>query len=92
MLTLSDSIFLEPQKLTEIFDQIMLYLKDKAVGHDNISAYFLKAARHEITPFFDFVFREGIFPNSSKMARIIAPIYINEAKDETNNYRPIYLF
>ena len=88
---LSDSTFLEPPKLTEVFDEIMS-LKDKAVGHDNISAFFLKAAWHEITPFIkiliDFVFSEGIFPDSCKIARI-APIHKNGAKDETNNYRPI---
>ena len=62
------------------------------MGHDNISAFFLKAARHEITPFLkiliDFVFSEGIFPDSCKIARI-APIHENGAKDETNNYRSI---
>ena len=88
---LSNSIFLEPPKLTEVFDEIMS-LKDKAVGHDNISAFFLKAAWHEVTPFLkiliDFVFSEGIFPDSCKIARI-APIHKNGAKDETNNYRPI---
>ena len=88
---LSDPIFLEPPKFTEVFDEIMS-LKDKAVGHDNISAFFLTAARHEITPFIkiliDFVFREGIFPDRCKITRI-APIHKNAAKDETNNYRPI---
>ena len=61
-------------------------------SHDNISVFFLKAARHKITPFLkifiDFVFSEGIFSNSCKIARI-APIHKNGAKDETNNYRPI---
>ena len=88
---LPDSIFLEPPKLTEVFDEIMS-LKDKAVGHDNISAFFLKAAQHEIAPFLkiliDFTFSEGIFPDSCKIARI-ALIHKNGAKDETNNYRPI---
>ena len=87
---LPDSIFLEPPKVTEVFDEIVS-LKDKAVGHDNISAFFLKAARHEITPFvkilIDFVFSEGTFPDSCKIARI-APIHKNGAKDETNNYCP----
>ena len=62
------------------------------MGHDYISAFFLEAAWHEITPFLkiliDFVFREGIFPDSCKIVRI-APIHKNGAKDETNNYRPI---
>ena len=88
---LPDSIFLEPPKLTEVFDDVMSF-KDKAVGHDNVSAFFLKAARHEITPFLkiliDFVFSEVIFPDSCEIARI-APIHKNGAKDETNNYRPI---
>ena len=67
-------------------------LKDKAVGHDNISSFFLKAVRHVITPYLhqliDYSFNEGIFPNSCKIARI-APIYKTGTKDETNNYRPI---
>ena len=88
---LSDSIFLDPPKLTEVFGEIMS-LKDKAVGDDNISAFFLKTARHQVTPFLkiliDFVFGEGIFPDSCKIARI-APIHKNGAKDETNNYRLI---
>ena len=52
--SLSDSIFLEPPKLTKVFDGIMS-LKDKAVpvSHDNFSAFFLKAVRHEITLFFN---------------------------------------
>ena len=44
------SIYFEPPALTEVIDQIMA-LKDKAVGHDNISSFFLKAARHVITPY-----------------------------------------
>ena len=85
------SIYFEPPALTEKFDQIMA-LKDKAVGHDNISSFFLKAARHVITPYLhqliDYSFNERIFPNSCKIARI-APIYKTGAEDETNNYRPI---
>ena len=38
---ISDSIFLKPPKLTEVFDEIMS-LKDKVGGHDNISAFSLK--------------------------------------------------
>ena len=57
---LSDSIFFEPPKLNDFFDEIMS-LKDKTLSHDNISAFFLKAARHKNTPFLkiliDFVIR-----------------------------------
>ena len=67
-------------------------LKDKAVGHDKISSFFLKAAKEVITPyltlFIEYMFTEGIFPRSCKIARI-APILISGAKDEAGNYRPI---
>ena len=86
-----DSMYLEPPKLTEVYDQIMA-LRDKAVGYDNIPSFFLKSAKHVITPFLqlfiDYMFSEGYFPSSCKIARI-TPIFKNGAKDETNNYRPI---
>ena len=86
-----DSMYLEPPKLTEVCDQIMA-LRDKAVGYDNIPSFFLKSAKHVITPFLqlfiDDMFSEGYFPSSCKIARI-TPIFKNGAKDEINNYRPI---
>ena len=67
-------------------------LKDKAVGHDKISSFFLKAAKEVITPyltlFIEYMFTEGIFPRSCKIVRI-APIFKSGAKDEASNYRPI---
>ena len=67
-------------------------LRNKVVGHDSIPSFFLKSARHVITPFLqlliDFMFNEGCFPNSCKIARI-TPIYINGARDETTDHRPI---
>ena len=85
------SCYLDPPTLTEVFDRIIA-LKDKAVGHDNVPSFFLKAARHVITPYLHqlikYVFTEGLFPRSCKIARI-APIYKNGAKDETTNYRLI---
>ena len=69
-------------------------LRDKAVGHDSISSFFPKSARHVITSFLqlfiDFMFSEGCFPNSCKIARI-TPIYKNGARDETNNHRSIFI-
>ena len=77
---LRDSIFLEPPKLTEIFDKIMS-LKDKAVGPASISAFSVKAAQHEITPFvkilIDFVISEGFFPIVAKLPEL--PSFIKTA-------------
>ena len=60
------SIYFEPPAVTEVFDQIMA-LKNKAVGHNIISSFFLKATRHVITPYLhqliDYSFNEGTFPN-----------------------------
>ena len=59
---------------------------------DNLPAFFLKAARFVISPYLTFFlhvsFNEGIFPNSSKIARV-APIYKSGAINKTKNYRPI---
>ena len=69
-------------------------LKDKAVGHDKISSFFLKAAKDVITPhltlFIEYMFTEGIFPRSCKIART-APILKSGAKDKASNYRPILI-
>ena len=83
-----DSMYLEPPKLTEVYDQIMA-LRDKAGGYDNIPSFFRKSAKHVITPFLqlfiDYMFSEGYFSCSCKIARR-TPIFKNGAKDETNNY------
>ena len=53
----------------------ILSLNDnKAIGHDDIPAYF--------------IFNNGFFPNNCKIAKI-APIYKNGSKEEINNYRTI---
>jgi len=66
-------------------------LKDnKAVGHDNLTSYYLKAARYVIasylTLFINFAFTQGIFPYNCKIARV-TPKFKTEVKEETNNYR-----
>ena len=76
----------------EVITQI-LSLKDKAVGHDKIPAFFLKEAKFVIAPyltlFLSHIFTEGIiYPSSCKIARI-APIHKGGAKNDTNHYRPI---
>ena len=87
----SDSIYLEPPTNNEILNQITS-LKNKAVEHDNIQPFFIKAARFVVAPylnlFLNFMFAEGIFPSNCKVARVV-PVYKIGAKDDMNNYRPI---
>ena len=50
-------------------------LKDKAVGHYNIPASFLKNARHIVTPYLllliQFSFDHDIFPSNSEIAGVV---------------------
>ena len=71
----------------------ILSLNDnKAIGHDDILAYFLKVSSTVIAPylqiFTNFIFNNGLFPNNCKIAKI-APIYKNGLKEKINNYCPI---
>ena len=63
--------------------------KNKAVEHNNIQPFFLKAARHVIashlSSFLNFVFAEEILARNCKIARI-TPIYKSRA-EEINIYR-----
>ena len=71
---------------------LVLFNVNKAGGHDNIPAYFLKTAVPTLAPclrsFFDFVFTNGIFPHICKIAKIV-PIHKKGEKDNLNNFRPI---
>ena len=82
-----DSIYLNSPSTNEVLNQIKS-LKNKAVGHDKIQLFFLKAARHVIAPylslFLNFVFAEKIFPRNCKIARTTL-INKNRAKEEMNN-------
>ena len=66
----SDSIYLEPPTNNKILNQI-ISLKNKAVGHDNIQPFFIKAARFVIAPylnlFLNFVFTERILVAIAKL-------------------------
>jgi len=90
--SIRDSIYLDPPRPTEVLNLITSLKDNKAVGHDNLSSYYLKAARYIIasylTIFINFAFSQGIFPDNCKIARI-APIFKTGAKEETNKYRPI---
>ena len=79
----SNSIFFNDPPHNETLNTIM-FREDKAVGHDNISAFILKVARHVITPylliFIQFSFNHGIFPNNCKIARVVNNCKISKVK------------
>ena len=89
---ISSSIFLEPPSLNEVINCIHSLNVNKAVGHDNIPAYFVKIAYLELSPylctFLEFSFSQGIFPKSCTIAKTI-PIHKTGDKKEPSNYRPI---
>lgn len=64
----------------------------KAVGHDNIPAFFLKTATLTIAPYLlvltDYAFSSGIYPDSCKIAKVI-PLHKKGDVNNPNNYRPI---
>ena len=49
--TVSNSIHIQPASVSEILRQIKSLNDNKAEGHDNIPAYFLKIAKNEIAPY-----------------------------------------
>ena len=69
---ISTSIFLEPPNLYEITDHLRNLNVNKAMGHDNLPAYFLKIALNVIAPYLlpiiHFSFSNGIFPEHCKIA------------------------
>ena len=91
---ITKSIFLEPTNETEILS-ISEKLKPKlSSGHDNISSKLLKATMNNIaqplTHIINQSFETGIFPDQTKIAKII-PIHKSSDKSEVKNYRPISL-
>ena len=65
---------------------------NKAVGQDNIPAFFIKTANLVIAPYllilYDHAFSRGIFPDILKIAKVF-PVHKNGNKNDPNNYRPI---
>ena len=90
--TTSSSIYLEPPTSNKILNLILSLNDNKALGHDNIPAYFLKVSRYVITShlkyFTNFILNSGVFPRNCKIAKVV-PIFKNGCKEETYNYRPI---
>ena len=61
-------MFLEPPNISEIVALMQALDVNKAGGHDNIPAFFIKVSKFVIAPYLniliDFAFSNGIFPNS----------------------------
>ena len=91
----SPSLSLITPSFDEIKNTVYSLRNNKAVGHDNIPAMFLKVASDVITPFLfvylDRMFTKGIFDvyeRYCKVAKVI-PVYKSGANFDINNYRPI---
>ena len=88
----TDSICLKSPSTTEISNAILSLNKNKTVGRDDVSAYFLKVASTIIASylqsFFEFSFFNGIFPENCSLAKII-PHHKKGNKTNPSNYRPI---
>ena len=84
--------FFEPPNLSEVISSIQSLRTNKAVEHDNIPAFFLKAATLTIAPYLitliDYAFSNGIFPDSCKTAKVI-PLHKSGNTDNPNNFRPV---
>ena len=90
--SISYIMYLEPPTTNEIINCIDSLNMNKAVGHDNILAYFLKIAATTLAPylrsFFDFVFTHGIFPDVCKIPKIVH-IHKKGENDNPSNCKPI---
>ena len=89
----SSSIYLNIPNPTEIFNAIYSLKNNKAVGHDDIPAFFLRIASSVIIPylqvFIEFCFTEGAFPENCTIARIV-PIFKKGERDKPTNYRLVF--
>ena len=87
----SSSTFLEAPNFYEIIDSLKSLSVNKAVGQDNILAFFIKTAHMVIAPYllilYVYAFQVGFF-QILKIAKVIS-IHKNDNKNDSNNYRPI---
>ena len=85
-------MYLESPTNCEVSNCILSLRVNKAVGHDDIPAFFLKIASHTISLYLTmlilYAFNNGIFPENYKLAKVI-PIYKSGDKTNPSNYRPI---
>lgn len=88
------SMFLYPTDCTEIFKTIMNLPNKFSAGLDEIPTYVLKCVAEFICKPIALIvnesFREGIFPNELKKAKLV-PIYKKGNRHVADNYRPISL-
>ena len=91
----SSNTFLEAPNLYEIIDSLKSLSVNKAVGQDNIPAFFIKTANLVIALYllilYDHAFSSGMFPDILKIAKVI-PIHKNGNKNDPNNYLHISIF
>ena len=87
----SSSMFLEPPNISEVVALMQALDVNKAVGHDNIPAFFIKVSKFVTASYLniliDFAFSNGIFPDSCKTAEVI-PLHKSGNVNDPNNYRP----
>ena len=86
------SIFLEPTTHHEISSIIKDLCINKAMGHDNLHIFFIKAASTTLSHWFSILFNfslvHGMFPDNCKIAKV-TPVHKSGDKAALNNYRPI---
>jgi hypothetical protein len=87
--TLSEFECATPGEILQIIEQLK---PNVSVGYDNISAKFLKRYKQQLSePICELInssMREGIFPNSLKIAKV-SPIFKSGDRTFPGNYRPI---
>ena len=90
----TDSIFMQPTDLAEVFAAIMSLKSNKSCGVDYIPPKIFKSSANIISePLSQLInkaFLLGIFPDSLKIAKVV-PIYKSGDKRNPSNYRPISL-
>ena len=90
----SSSIYLRSTSPQEVINLINCLKSNKAGGHDDILAYFLKISGYiKALPFSLILNRcltAGIFPSKQKLAKVV-PVYKKGPTDQLPNYRPISL-
>ena len=83
---------MEPSRVNEVINLINSLNLNKALGHDNMSPYFLRIASSTLAPafcfFIDTAFHLEIFPRSLKITKI-TPLFKSGKTNELTNYRPI---
>ena len=87
----SSSMFVEPTDQTEI-TEIVMSLKDSAVGWDGLSAKILKQSISFVKLPLAHVFNRslacGVVPNELKLAKVL-PLFKADSKVIFSNYRPV---